>query len=91
LTLTSFQEKVGDLNLTNSILITTSKLDFSEVIDDRWTSFSKYWNKEDHIKFLMVNKGIFGNLSIKYLISEVQKEILVNEEKIKAIRDVTKY
>jgi hypothetical protein len=65
------------------------KLDYAEILDDRWTSFSKYLNRKDQIGVLFLNK-LFGKLSLTHLITEVQKDILENEAKIKALRDVKK-
>ncbi len=64
------------------------KLDFSDILDDRWSAFSKYLNKIDHSKILMVNK-IFGKLSMSSLIGDVHKEIVENENKMKALQEVT--
>ena len=73
---------------TIAVNSSSNKLDFGEILDDRWSAFGKYWNRFDHIKFLCVNKALFGKLSITQLITEVQKEILENEAKIKALREV---
>ena len=67
--------------------INSTKLDYNEILDDRWTGFSRYLNRSDHITIMSLNK-LFGKLSNTQLITEVQREILENETKIKAIREV---
>jgi len=79
--ITGFQDK------TEILPTTVSKLDYAEILDDRWTSFSKYLNRKDQLNVLFSNK-LFGKLSVTHLITEVQKDILENESKIKALRDV---
>jgi hypothetical protein len=66
------------------------KLDFQEILDDRWSGFAKYLNKYDHIKILLLNKG-FGRLSITFLVGDTHKDLIENETKIKAIREVKDY
>lgn len=67
--------------------MTPPKLDFQEILDDRWSGFAKYLNRYDHIKIIQLNK-IFGKLSVTSLIGEIHKDIIENETKIKSLRDV---
>jgi hypothetical protein len=63
------------------------KLDFQEILDDRWSGFAKYLNKYDHFKILLLNKG-FGRLSMTFLLGDTHKDFIENETKIKALREV---
>lgn len=72
------------------------KLDFSDILDDRWSVFSKYiqnnlnfryLNRIDRQKLLEVNK-VFGKLSMSSIISDYHKEIIENENKIKTLKEV---
>ncbi len=63
------------------------KLDFQEILDDRWSGFAKYLNKYDHLKMLLLNKG-FGRLSLTFLVGDTHKDFIENETKIKALREV---
>lgn len=80
--------EMTQVNQTEPANNSSTKLDLNEILDDRWNGFSKYWNRLDHCKILMLNK-VFGKLSITHLISDLQKEIIENEAKIKALRDVS--
>ena len=82
LMISGFQDK-SELN-TN---VNGTKLDYGEILDDRWSGFSKYLNRRDHIMTLFSNK-LFGKLSVTYLITDVQKEILENEAKVKTLKEV---
>lgn len=74
----------------NSVMDVTkneNKLDLAEILDDRWNLFSKYFNKIDNIKNLLLNKN-FGKLSMSQLINDLQIEILESENKLKQLKEV---
>jgi hypothetical protein len=82
LMISGFQDK-SEINT----IVNGTKLDYGEILDDRWSGFSKYLNRRDHIMTLFSNK-LFGKLSVTYLITDVQKEILENEAKVKTLKEV---
>ena len=66
---------------------TENKLDFAEVLDDRWSLFSKYFLKHDYINNLLINKN-FGKLSILHLISLLETEQQETELKLNNLKEV---
>jgi hypothetical protein len=65
------------------------KLEYEEILDDKWCSFTKYFNIYDLIKVLMLNKK-FGRYTINKLMSNFEEEILAFEQKLIQLESLPK-